>query len=1421
MYITSEQLDKKLRSSCRKFTARLEVEDMQLDSIKSVSLERGITSGDTLTICNSVSSSATVITEQLNFNMEGKKAALYFVIDNTDIPMGHYYITNQSSKAGLTTLKMSDVLSNGAVKLYVSSLLFPAKDTDVINEICTKLGIRFVNNLKSNLIIRKKPTGYTMREIIGYIAGKHGKNAVIDREGKLRFIWFEDNDYELNQDYVSDPEVSAGTIVINSLVVNKNETESYKRGNQQVVITVNNPFMEEADMNEAYESVKGLTYKVATVEMILGDPRLDVWDIVTYKNIKIPCMNLELEYDGGIKLKLKSVGKTATENEIDIKGPGQKQIEKYAIELAAINEAVIHKLDADEANMTYATIYDLQVTNEAVIKKLNADEASLLYAKIEDLNVEKEKVNTIEAKMLTSDSAEVKALQAEVGHVNNLIFGSATGTTIQTEFSNSVIAQLGDAQIKSAMIENMSADKINSGALYTNLVEITSQSGNIDIKDNTLKITDSNSIPRVQIGKDASNDYNMYIWDSTGSLMFDALGLTEKGIKREIIRNDMVSQNANISAEKLDIDTLFGVINNDASHTLKSSKIYVDAENQTMDIAFKKLTDKTDAIEDTVTSQGTAINVVQGQINTKIWQQDITTAVNDIEIGGRNIAAETTDEYKTVAIGRYYTTIYSIPISDLTEKYGLHDGDYITFSVYIKANSEKQLCGMIQHHNSNEDRAGKNGTYIENKEGMSYVTTQLNTSYTTLQLCIRNVTNTITETTRESYKCIKLEKGTKATDWTPSPEDTDSKITTLSTNYTKLDQSLTGLTAEVAGNTSTIATKADNSVVTEIQNNLTTVTADLNGFKTTVSSTYTTKTQFDSLEIGGRNLIINSKLEIGYINSNGTITTSNNYRVTDYIKVNAGDNLIFQAWGDFVTRGWWDITNFDENKTYIGGYGNAYWNSGTHYIQESNIVPDGTAYIRLSFTTPSESGIVKLEKGNKATDWTPAPEDVDSSIEAVDTHLTTVEQTADKINWIVKSGSSQSNFTLTDRLAELTAEIISLNGNVKVSKDMIVDGAITAKKIATDAIKSRNYIKNKYGSYLNLTNGSFDSPYLKFSSTGLSIGSIKVTTDTDDYGKIKGGIYAELINSDSGTVGGHGEVYRTFLNPTILENINTTYILGFSVYNSYDMSWIRTPFSVRSDGWIRTDSNIMAKGYLSISQFIKANGDIWSDNGCVRTGNGGITADGKFYSQSTEYPNIRGNGTYLHLNYTNENTKGLVCENGSVRPAGDSNQSLGRTDKRWSTVYAFTSMISTSDRNEKNTINKLDETLVIDFIKGLKPVSYKYNNGTSGRTHMGLISQDIEELLTSLGLDSLDFAGFIKSPKIQTTETERTDENGNPIIETKEQIIKNKFNYGLRYEEFISPIIKFVQIQEDRIASLEEQVKNQQREIEELKSNFK
>lgn len=67
-----------------------------------------------------------------------------------------------------------------------------------------------------------------------------------------------------------------------------------------------------------------------------------------------------------------------------------------------------------------------------------------------------------------------------------------------------------------------------------------------------------------------------------------------------------------------------------------------------------------------------------------------------------------------------------------------------------------------------------------------------------------------------------------------------------------------------------------------------------------------------------------------------------------------------------------------------------------------------------------------------------------------------------------------------------------------------------------------------------------------------------------------------------------------------------------------------------------------------------------------------------------------------------------------------------------------------SDKALKNSIESLDERYSI-FFDALKPVRYKYNNGTSGRFHTGLIAQDVEKAVSDANLSDKDIAVVVKS----------------------------------------------------------------------------
>jgi len=124
---------------------------------------------------------------------------------------------------------------------------------------------------------------------------------------------------------------------------------------------------------------------------------------------------------------------------------------------------------------------------------------------------------------------------------------------------------------------------------------------------------------------------------------------------------------------------------------------------------------------------------------------------------------------------------------------------------------------------------------------------------------------------------------------------------------------------------------------------------------------------------------------------------------------------------------------------------------------------------------------------------------------------------------------------------------------------------------------------------------------------------------------------------------------------------------------------------------------------------------------------------------------------------------GQMTFDGRIYPNSDNAYTCGLSNRRWTEVCAVNGSINTSDRNEKNTIVESD--LGLDFINKLKPISFKWNKD-DGKVHYGLVVQDIEETILSLGKSITDFGGISK-------------EEDSPM--------------GLGYCELIAPLIKAIQ----------------------------
>lgn len=705
---------------------------------------------------------------------------------------------------------------------------------------------------------------------------------------------------------------------------------------------------------------------------------------------------------------------TAAEGDIDkLQASSLNVTEKLTAAEANITKLQTEKISTIAADAKYATIENLEATNADLnnlestygdftvlaTNKFNAIDASIaeLYA---------QHINVVD---LEAAEADIVDLEAEVADINTIIFGSSTGNVIQTSFANAVIAQLGDAQIKSAMIKDISADKIKSGDIITNNVRVLSEDGKLLISDETIQISDDTRA-RVQIGKDASGDYSINIWDTEGKLMFSKGGITDNAIKEAIIRNDMISDTANIAAHKLDIDSLFEEING-SEKTIKSTKIYLDDESQTLDVAFKSVTTDLEELQNGVSSQGTQITAIQGQIASKIWKQDITAATSGLET-------------TTQTLSNKYSTL------------------------------EQEVDGIsatVANHTSEISKKANSSTVTE----VSNKVTSLETNLTGFKSTVSSTYATKTELSDANESVSDL------TERVSSAETLISNNTNaINLRATKTELSTAKSEAISSANTNTTNLLKSYSTTAEMQS---AIQVESNSIKSSVSSTYATKTSLtttnnnvtaakqaadkaqadiDNLDIGGRNLFKGygeNEIRLGDYQNVGSFTQFSNCLTFNPCET-VGETYTISFWAK-SPNGSTPLSIYNQNgqprhfyfgRTQLTAELGDEWEYFTHTLTNVDMgdTYTDTSCNRLEFYASNQMGVlvkkIKVEKGNVATDWTPAPEDmattnalsnVESTATILEERVTTsesiIEQLSDSIMMLVTDGNGESLMTQT------------------------------------------------------------------------------------------------------------------------------------------------------------------------------------------------------------------------------------------------------------------------------------------------------------------------------------------------------------------------------------------------------------------------
>lgn len=756
---------------------------------------------------------------------------------------------------------------------------------------------------------------------------------------------------------------------------------------------------------------------------------------------------------------------------------------------ATIENLIVGKADIEDLEATNAVIENLKVKDaeieNAIIDKADIEDLEAVNAVIEDLKVKDAEIENAVIGNLEATKAEIGILEADFAQIKTLVSGNLTSDNILSFNITADKVTMEDAFIKDAMIDTVSAAKINAGKINTNSVTIGSEDGGMLIAGATQQFTDKNGNVRIQIGRDASDDFTFALYGEDGQgQLINQNGITASAIADGLIVNDMVSNDAAISGDKLDISSVVTEINNDNTTTIKSNKIYLDEQNQSLEVAFNKLKTQVDTIKDVdvdgelttitekVQSNTVKIEANTSSINTLISEDSaIKKQVSDLE---GNVVETTNslnskytslnqslDGFKTTVANTYATKSSVNDVkNNLSTNYSTTSAmnsainqkvDEITASVSSTYATKNEVQSIDDNIKSNYS------TTEQMESAISVAKDEINLGISKVYETKTNVESKISSSASSTLTNAKSYADTKKSEAisTASSDATSKANNALTSAKSYTDTAKNALNTEIGkkANSADVYTKTQTYTKTEVDS---AIKLSKDAIELGISQKYETKeevtnkvtTVINNINIGDRNLIRNGNKEY----------TNNAYRTVTYTPssfLEKGETYTIvlcvtpaagvQNFSPYLSSGYTRqclLPVSGTNKQILSASFKASYTTGREPSDNIN-------YGRLEIyrfpnngtvTTNSTIHWCKVVKGNKTSlDFTPAPEDIDSSIQSISSSLESFENT---VNGTFKDGIveqaearaiEQNINILNNEKADIDKEYSSIYNNSNLS----------------------------------------------------------------------------------------------------------------------------------------------------------------------------------------------------------------------------------------------------------------------------------------------------------------------------------------------------------------------------------------------------
>ena len=417
-------------------------------------------------------------------------------------PLGYFMAVSGSHDRGITKYTMYDRMAYKLAGQYVTSLTFPTTDKAVIEEICTRCGVKLIGTLTAHTI-DTAPSG-TNKDVLGYMLQLQGKNAVFNENGDLELKWYEDKGYTIDdtQIYMEGDASTTATFTIgyikNTRSVKKTETkyeeqteyddegnasvksvpyteesteeQTYVAGDGLQGIVFANPYMTQAIVNELYEKLKNFSYTPATFHFV-GDYRIRAMDIVTVttdggKEYKVPVMAIDHSCDGGLASTVYSYGVSESSGSMDSGSSNSRAMERYDADLAYLKAVYANTMNAERAKILFLQTKELQAEvgkfGYVKTKELEAEVGKFGYVKTGELTAEVAKLGYVTATTVEAQYARLDKANIPTAWIDTAMIGEGVVGTVQIK----------DGSITDAKIVGLTASKLTAGKIDAGVIEV-------------------------------------------------------------------------------------------------------------------------------------------------------------------------------------------------------------------------------------------------------------------------------------------------------------------------------------------------------------------------------------------------------------------------------------------------------------------------------------------------------------------------------------------------------------------------------------------------------------------------------------------------------------------------------------------------------------------------------------------------------------------------------------------------------------------------------------------------------------------------------------------------------------------------------------------------------------------------------------